>query len=112
MKRVSTVGEERFKVWRLTDGRVMIEQVIVEFDSPKQEWICDSRFTWGKKSTENVVDKATGVTKYTKTFNAQRVFNNRSNADRYAKQLEDENLILVKNKEGKLEIRSLSHDIP
>jgi hypothetical protein len=112
MKRVSTVGEERFKVWRLTDGRVMVEQVIVEFDSPKQEWICDPRFTWRKKSIENVVDKATGTTKYTEGFNAQRVFNNRPDADRYAKQLEAENLILAKDKQGKSEVRSLSHSIP
>lgn len=112
MKRVSTVGEERFKVWRLTDGRVMVEPSVVEFDSPKQEWICDPRFTWGKKSTHNLVDKATGDTKYTEGFNAQRVFNNRSDADRYAKELEAENLILAKNKEGKSEVRSLSHSIP
>lgn len=112
MKRVSTVGEERFKVWRLTDGRVMVEQVIVEFDSPKQEWICDPRFAWGKKSTHNAIDKTTGATKYTEGFNAQRVFNNRSDADRYAKQLEDENLILAKDKKGNFEVRSLSPSIP
>ncbi len=104
MKRVSTVGQTRFKVSRLTDGLVMVEQVIVEFDSPHQEWICDPRFTWGKKSIENAVNKATGVTKYTETFNAQRVFNNRSDADRYAKQLEAENQILAKNKEGRFEV--------
>lgn len=112
MKRISTVGEERFKVWRLTDGLVMVESVVVEFDSPNQEWICDPRFTWGKKSTHNVVDKTTGETKYTEGFNAQRVFRNRSDADRYAKQLEAENLILAKDKQGKLEVRSLSHSIP
>lgn len=112
MKRVSTVGEERFKVWRLTDGQVMVEPVIVEFDSPKQEWICDPEFTSGRESTHNVVDKATGTTKYTQEFNAQHVFNNRPDADRYAKQLEDENLILAKDKKGRFEVWSLSHDIP
>jgi hypothetical protein len=112
MKRVSTVGKERFKVWRLTDGRVVIEQVIVEFDSPKQEWICYPRFTWGKKSTEHMVDKATGATKYTEEFNAQRVFNNRPDADRYAKQLKDENLILAKDQKGKFVERSLSPSTP
>jgi hypothetical protein len=90
----------------------MVESVIVEFDSLKQEWICDPRFTWGKKSTENVVDKATGTTKYTEGFNAQRIFNNRPDADRYAKQLEDENLILAKDQKDRFIERSLSSSIP
>lgn len=95
MRRVSTVGETRYKVWRLTTGLVSLEIVEVEFDSPNEEWICDPRFKWGKKSNHNKIDKATGRCKYSDGFNKQLIFSDKSKAEAYQKQLENENLILV-----------------
>lgn len=112
MKRTSAVGETRFKVWRLTDGRVRVDTVEVEFDSPSEEWICDPQQKWGRKSTHNKVNKATGETKYSEGYNSEKVFKSPSDARNYATKLEVENLILAKNKDGNFVERSLSDSIP
>lgn len=39
MKRHCTVGEPRFKVWVLSTGIVKLDECVVEFDSPNDEWI-------------------------------------------------------------------------
>ena len=84
MKRESTVGQTRFKVWKLTTGEVFIEQCLVEFDSPREEWIRDLDRPWGKQCTHNKVEKATGRTKYSEGGNKQFVFRDKLAAESYA----------------------------
>lgn len=88
MKRHSTVGEIRFKVWVLSTGIIRIDECVVEFDSPNEEWITTRGFMWGKKSTHNKIDKATGHGKYTEGGNRQIVFRTKPEAEAYQKQLE------------------------
>jgi hypothetical protein len=92
MKRISTVGETRFKVWRLTTGEVLLETVEVEFDSPNEEWICDPRHRWGRKSTCNKYNKATGMGHCSEGYNKIKVFSDRGEAERYKEALESERL--------------------
>lgn len=92
MKREKTIGQTRFKVWRLTTGQVLIDTVEVEFDSPNDEWIADPRHKWGRKSTCNKYSKATGVGHCSEGYNKIKVFTDRGEAERYQKELESEGL--------------------
>ena len=92
MKREKTIGETRFKVWRLTTGQVLIDTVEVEFDSPNEEWICDPSHGWGRKSTCNKYSKTTGLGHCSEGFNKIKVFSDRGEAEKYKEALESERL--------------------
>lgn len=74
MKRHCTVGERRFKVWVLSTGEIRIDDCIVEFDSPSEEWMSDPARPWGKKAAHNKADKTTGRCNYTQGGNKQIFF--------------------------------------
>ena len=87
MKTKTTIGERRFKVWKTCSNKIRIDLHLVEFDSPKTEWIRPDCLGWNRKLKRNEVDKQTGKTQYTDTAEKEMVFKSEASAKKYAETL-------------------------